>query len=1012
MSHLPSDVIAEFQSISRERLDKLGRSLLKLDDNPQAEGVADEMMREAHTLKGDARILGFDPLVALVHHIEDLLQQARARQFADKELFDVILSGFDVVQATLAEDLGQPLSTPARALIDTFVTRSSTGAGAGPVESLRTECAAVMHNLREWTQTLDADATAQPAVTALPATLAHLKGLAQQLGLSDFHVHLWSLEAEALEVVSLDAFMFGSPDIVLKGLDVLETALAEGLGDSVRNDLLTDFLEVSLFDPDERAAEEAGEAPEADAPTDEPTPVCADILDTFQAGAVERVENLSRCIFHLEDNPGDEAVADELLRDAHTLKGDSRVVGLMDLGHLIHRFEDLLLLARKGGFSDSGQLDLALSGVDLIQQVVSADLTQPVAEDVAASTAAYLQAIDRIEQGQSNVTPLPMAKKMAAPAKKPADTAKKGPRREFLHVPVERVEHLIHLAGELNLRQTQQDRIVADMRRLVHDGRDALARFREEAHLPPEVAEKFGAFFREMGARIQEMRDDGFQNGLRLTELQDSVSGMQLVEVRSVFGKYPRAVRSMCKDLGKQCAVVLEGEEVAVDKKVLMQIEDALLHLVRNSVDHGIERPIDRLEAGKPERGTLRLTARNKGAFVEVEIADDGGGIDARKIASRLVSKGLASEDEVEAMSEEQVLQQIFRPGFSTVEQVTDISGRGVGMDVVKRQIDGMGGSVTIHTEVGVGTRFLLRLPVSASVTQAMVFRQDKGLYAVPSAMIDCMLHVLPSAVQWMGGRALLRHEDELISLHDLDTLLGFPSGRSSGRFWRVVLLRLGERRMAVRVRAVLGERKLVQQASDQFLSGLSLMSGTARIEGGELVTVLNAAHVFARAEAGTGGATLQTTEPAAPPAVKTPPAAEPPTESTQAAAHERTVLIVEDSDITRRMLVASVGRLGYRVLEAVNGRDGLEMALRNTPDLIMTDLDMPVMTGIEMLRQLRRTDLVTPVVVMTSRESADSRKEALDSGANAYLVKSRDAAQSLRQAFNLLLDTRDGRAA
>ena len=587
-------------------------------------------------------------------------------------------------------------------------------------------------------------------------------------------------------------------------------------------------------------------------------------------------------------------------------------------------------------------------------------------------------------------------------------------------MPVDTVEHLIHLSGELTLWQTQQDRVVADVRRLAHDWRSTTQRLREEGRIDADVAEKLGALARELGARVQQMRDDGFQNALRLTELQDSVGGMQLVEVRTVFGKYPRAVRAMVRDLGKDCAVELEGVEVAVDKTVLMQIEDALLHLVRNSVDHGIEMPEVRAARGKPARGTLKLCARNKGSFVEVEISDDGGGIDAKKIAARLVSKGILTADATAAMSEDELLHQIFRPGFSTAETVTDISGRGVGMDVVKRQIDAMGGSVRIFTKVGEGTRFLLSLPVSASVAQAMVFRQDQGLYAMPSAMIDSMLHVMPSAVQRIGGQSLLRYEDELISLHDLAGVLGFPVRRVNEPFWRVVVVRAGDRRLALRVGTVLGERKLVQQASDAFLSGLSLLSGTARIEGGELVSVLNIGQLIRKAEgghsAGMVGASAELHSApglagaAAEGAERSPEG--PPAEDPRKASAQATVLVVEDSDITRRMLVGAVGRLGYRVVEAINGRDGLEKFEAHRPDLLLTDLDMPVMTGIQLIEALRGRGEGCPMVVMTSRESEESKAEALRVGASAYLLKSAHSDAKLSQAFSMLLGRRAESAA
>ena len=433
-----------------------------------------------------------------------------------------------------------------------------------------------------------------------------------------------------------------------------------------------------------------------------------------------------------------------------------------------------------------------------------------------------------------------------------------------------------------------------------------------------------------------------------------------------------------------------------------MKIEDALLHLVRNSIDHGIEAPDVRRARGKPEKGTLTLSARNRGAFVEVRIEDDGGGIDASKIAKRLVEKGMMSQDEVQTMSEDQLIQEIFRPGFSTVETVTDISGRGVGMDVVKKQIDAMGGSVQVITTPGEGSSFVLSLPVSASVTQAMVFRLDQGLYALPSAMIEMMLHVMPTAIEHISGRALFRHEDgSLIGLHDLGELLGFPGQPGQEAFWRIAILQLSDARVGLRIKTVLGERKLVQKASDPFVRGLEILSGTARIEGGELVSVLNVAELMSRAGARTAG----TSSRAAASASGDAPAAAAPS-------GPQTVLVVEDSDITRRLLVGMVGKMGYRVVEAVNGRDGLEKFNASAPDLVMTDLDMPVMNGIELIRALRQQGVRLPLVVMTTRETPESKAEALAVGADAYLLKSTNSHDALSSTFSRLLTGAAERAA
>jgi len=1007
MSILPESLIAEFQAVSRQRLDTMSRHIIALHEGTPDEAIADEVAREAHTIKGEARMLGLETFAAIAHRFEDLLGACRTRGFTDTADLDDTLAGIDVLLAFLATDPTAPPPPEAAALADAWHVRlearlSQPVGTDAPWAELTAAVSRRLPLLHDQADALLADATHTHTAELLVASLEALRDQARALGLEAAAHHFWSLLAETEEAVSLDAMAFGDMDVVKDGLDLTAEAFADRTSPSDRDRLLAEFADRIQFDPGTPSLSELAE--EA-TPSDTGPTVPREMLDEYQVGALVRVDALSQCLLHLEEQPGDTEVADQLLREAHTLKGDARVVGLMDLGQLVHRFEDLLLATRKGGFQSSAHIDLALAGVDLIHQVLNSDLCAPVPATLEQAIGHYFHRIDALERGEAPPAPAAPVEAVApTQSTSPAAGSAEKKRREFLHVPAERVEQLIHLSGELSLWQTQQDRIVADIGRLVHDLRAAVGEFRDDRRLDADIVEKFDALAREMGSRVRNMRDEGFQNGLRLTELQDSVGSMQLVAVRTVFGKYPRAVRAMARDLGKKCVVELEGEHVAVDKQVLNQIEDALLHLVRNSVDHGIESPERRLAAGKPEKGTLRLSARNRGAFVEVEISDDGGGIDASKIGGRLVEKGLATADEVATMNEDTLLEQIFRPGFSTAAAVTDISGRGVGMDVVKRQIDAMGGSVTIQTRVGHGTRFILSLPVSASVTQSMVFRQAKGLFAMPSTMIESMLHVLPSAVRTMGSRTLLVHNDDLLGLYDLDQLLGFDAGPTRDAFWRVAILRNGDRRIAIRIGSVLGERKLVQQASDAFLSGLNVMAGTARIEGGELVTVLNVGQLIERTRSGASTLVQATPEPEeVPPTSQA--SAEPSSEAPAAASGPAaTVLIVEDSDLTRRMLVSAVSRLGHQVIEAVNGREGLELASVHRPDIIMTDLDMPVLDGLSMLRELRAAGQTTPVVVMTTRESEESKADALAAGANAYLLKSTHSEARLKEALDLLL--------
>lgn len=728
------------------------------------------------------------------------------------------------------------------------------------------------------------------------------------------------------------------------------------------------------------------------------------LLAKFRAIAQERLGKISRTFLELERQPNNPDFVAELLREVHTLKGEARLMGFLDINLVTHRTEDLLHWARDVGFKvDTEVADLVFFGLDKVAQLLASEAGSDEAQK--DSIQKFVADVERVlaarnaNAPQENQAPAPTKTEAApaapdTPAEETKSRATHAPQAEvFVRLPVEKLAVLTNFSGNLLLRQDQLDRLVSDLDRLVQDWSKAtgdwkiqLTRWRGIDH--PAVREvleglegrkglmsKLAAFSKEMLATVGKVRDESFDNRLQLKDLQENIREMRLLQLGSILERYPRAVRDMAREQGKQIRLHIQGAEVAVDKQVLDRLDEPLLHLVRNSVDHGLETPDERQAQGKPAEGILRMVARQTGGHVEIVVADDGRGLDPKLIRASLVKKGILSQQDADAESDDDIVAFIFRAGFSTRGQVTDLSGRGVGLDVVKQQVEMMGGSVRWESQPGQGARFILSVPVSVALTNAVLFHAHEGFYAVASTLIEHIVRIDRSAIKPAGEGYSIDIEGKDIPLYDLSVLLGGTPTPTQGDDQRlnVLVLRHGNQSISLTVKRLIGERQAVLHALDPFVAAVHLISGTAVLEGGRLVQFLNVPELFRVVS--NAGASMRVDVASAP----------------KGRLAKRRILIVDDSELTRDMLVSLAARLGLETFEAIDGQDGWAKILASPPDLVMTDLDMPVMDGFALIEKIRadgRTrDL--PVVVLSTRGSDSDKRRAMEAGANSYVVKS-----------------------
>lgn len=708
----------------------------------------------------------------------------------------------------------------------------------------------------------------------------------------------------------------------------------------------------------------------------------ANVLAKFRDIGLERVRNLNQALLSIENGEGDSGTVDLAMREIHTLKGESRMLGLPGLNHTAHRTEDILLHARSTDrLRDAELLQRIYSGLDLLADLLAAEPDAMEAAD-DERVRSFVEETERLlaEQGRetSTVTSAAVAPAPGAPAEPDASPAPVKPPASGTsqhRVRRETIDDITRTTGEVGVLQAQLRRSADDAAALQERALEALA-------LGPagdDVAawtDRVRTLLDRSSDVLRSMRDLGFEVSLRQQRIQDSVASMRLSQAGTLFGSFPRAVRDLARELGKEARVQITGGHVGADQQILDVLSDPLLHLIRNAVDHGLEPPNAREATGKPRAGTIHLSARHAGRFVEIHVADDGRGLDPRVIADTAVRRGLLSESDVAHMSDQELFAQLLRPAFSTRQSVSDVSGRGVGLDVVKSTVEDLGGSLQIRSTLGSGTTFVLRLPVSIAVLDALVLDLGLGLYAVPSAYVERVLRVDGSTIEETAGGTWIRLSDEIRApLHDLPQLLGLPhlppSENGESGVARILVLIDDVRRLALRVPEFIGEMTLVQDALDPFLKGLRLVTGTALLQGGRRVVLLNAIQVFELAHHARDGTRRPDIEPEKRDVIQT-------------------VLVVEDSDLTRDMLASTFLEAGYRVLEAPNGEAGLDRFLQEDVDLVITDLEMPRLDGFELMQAIRRDPRGAriPLVVCSTKDSPEIRRRAAEAGGDAYLPK------------------------
>ncbi|MGH8894131.1 MAG: hybrid sensor histidine kinase/response regulator [Actinomycetes bacterium] len=710
-----------------------------------------------------------------------------------------------------------------------------------------------------------------------------------------------------------------------------------------------------------------------------------ELVATFRAEVEERLASLCEGLLRLETHAAPRQLVGGLFRDAHTVKGSARMLGLGGVVDVAHRSEDLL-----GALKD-GRLPVRKDLVDVLlvaAESISRSLPGTARPISDGELAAVVAALDAACAGEDPVV-VPKLSDLDH-----ADTASDGDRPrggDSIRVPTRRVHDLVDVVGEAELDVRRLSRhgreltaLAAEHLRAARSLREALTDAR--ATLPPAVvaaAHSLVALGDQLTAATRELQTRAEEGQTRLAAVRDGAMGLAMVPVRRVVAGFPQLVRELCgaaEDV-KDVDLALSGQDVELDTRVLDAVADSLRHLVINAVDHGCEGAADRQAAGKRTRATVTVAARSAGSTVVIEVSDDGRGVDEEALRRVAIDRGLLPADS--AASGPALLQVMFAPGFSTRDEVTHTSGRGVGLDVVRTVVEDLSGTIEACSTAGVGTTFVITLPVTLGVLRCLLARVGTERYAIPVAGVVETVGLGTAERHEVAGVPVLAREGRTMPVIDLGVALGAPGDRDPRAAVVVHHGGAGEL-MAVAVDDLEGEMEVVVRDLGGFLGRLPSVAG-ATIDGdGSVVLVLDVRELAMRqvASGGQPSPTAHATSPRRAVGGLVP---------AQRDAGRPRVMVVEDSVGVRELQRVILEAAGYDVVTAVDGLDGAARLGQDPVDLVLSDVEMPGMDGFTLTRTLRRTrgweDV--PVVIMTSRGDEADQRAGLDAGASAYLLKS-----------------------
>ncbi|MCP4697341.1 MAG: hybrid sensor histidine kinase/response regulator [Gammaproteobacteria bacterium] len=981
MGIIEDDELRElFKAETEEHTQKLEEGLLHLEKQPDDRLTIEELLREAHSLKGAARMLGVTDVESVAHRFEDMLKEAyRGETQLTPERIDRMEWALDALRKMGNEAVtGKPSGVP---LADTLTKL----------------------DIRK------AETAEKPLPAKMPPSQAEIS------------------PPEAMQPDEPPPAVSSTPEPVPE----TEPALSPAPGGT--QDMPENHMEMEAPLPGTGMIEDE------------------ELRNLFKAETEEHTQKLEERLLHLENKPDDRGAMEEALREAHSLKGAARMLGVTNMETVAHRFEDMLKAAYRGETRlTSEKTDRLEWALDVLRKIANEAVTGkpcgiPVAEVLATldiketgpakTPSPKKEKISRTETRspepkpdeappvQPEAVPTPRfhepsneeAESLETPAppdegpvpniapgmKRPGIGGNEGTYQiSTIRVEPKKLDILMTHVGELTVEKTHIERHLSETE-------DAIALWEEISRVIVKnqagVDEHFDGYVEKMGTVLYQLRQAVFEDCAalnRITDgLEDGIRVLRLLPLSTVFNLFARTVRDLSRELSKEVNLVIEGGNTTADKHLIEMIKDPLMHLIRNAVHHGIENPDERERNGKPPASVIRIKGHRTATHIVIEVEDDGKGLNPEGIRKAALRKKLFQKEELTAMSDDRVRALIFNSGFSTSAMVTDISGRGVGLDVVKTNVERLKGTIDVNSMPGQGCRFSIRLPVTLATTRVFLIVAGGRKYALPVEFVRMVRYVSFDDVFHVEDRETIAMHGEAISVAWLEDLLDFSEQTASSnngseqaekktsRKHPCLFLAIKDEQLGLFVEELLEELEVVLKPPGALLKRVRNVSGVTILGSGEVCVVLNPFDL------------MKTVQKQARMTIS--PVEEEAEEKSEEEQKKSLVLLAEDSITTRTQEKRILEGAGYEVVTAVDGLAAFNVLPTRPFDALISDIEMPNMTGLALAEKVRQNKAYQdfPIILVSSLSTEEDKKRGMEVGADAYITKS---------AFNqnVLLDT------
>lgn len=750
------------------------------------------------------------------------------------------------------------------------------------------------------------------------------------------------------------------------------------------------------------------------------------LLATFRAEAEEHISAISSGLIELEKQPPPDRqkeIIEVVFREAHSLKGAARSVNLSNIEMVCQAMESLFAALKRGEMELSTPFfDQMNDATDIVNRLLSVPDTALSPEDQAGVQAIKQKLADAAKGGlPPPARKEPGAKKINAPPQPATLTEKAYPSSETIRIPAAKLDSLLLKAEELvsaKLAVRRQAKLARELKTLfdawkeqwskfisedlksnhatvVKTGSFPMAGFADSARTK-EFIEWNQHFSRNLESKLLGLRktaDEDFRSiGGMVDNLLDDMKNVMMLPFSSMIGTFPKLVRDISREQGKEIDFVMEGGDIEIDKRILQEIKDPLSHLVRNSIDHGMETKETRKRKTKPEKGSLKImVAQKDSGKIEISIADDGAGISIDRIKGSALKQGVITEEQAAALSREDALALIYESGITTSSMITTVSGRGLGMAIVREKIEKLGGTISIQTAPDEGTTFSILLPLSLATFRGILIQTGGQVFAVPTMHVERVQSIPWQEVQTVENRETIPLNGKAVSLVRLDQVLELPPKPSAGEdaLLCVMVLAVGDKYLAFAIDEMLYEDEILLKSLGNQLSRVRNISGATVLGSGRVIPILNVPDLIKSAlKISATGVKMAAVE------------------KGKKEAQTQSILVVEDSITARTLFVNILESAGYNVTAAMDGVDAFTKLSESGFDLVVSDIQMPRMDGFELTEKIRADKRYgeLPVVIVTGLETPEDKKRGIEVGANAYIVKSSFDQSNLLEVIRRLI--------